>query len=253
MTKRVKMSLVRTDGGTQMRTGIDKALVTTYAEDISNKVEFPPVDVFHDGEAYWLADGFHRFYAHVDNGAKTIVANVHKGSQRDAILFSVGANASHGLRRTNADKRKAVMALLEDEEWSQWSDRAIAKRCGVHHQMVSRHREVDESPTCATHVVKGQDGKTYPRKPPSPRRKKKTLNLPDPDSFPDAEPEELEAEESEVGQPRKRLKTEARVASQEMLQTVKAFLRLNPAAEDVETILNALAQAHDRCELYLTN
>jgi hypothetical protein len=27
------------------------------------------------------------------------------------------ANAAHGQRRTNADKRKAVITLLEDAEW----------------------------------------------------------------------------------------------------------------------------------------
>lgn len=44
---------------------------------------------------------------------------------------------AHGLRRTNADKRRAVMTLLRDEEWGGWSDREIARRCGVGHQMVS--------------------------------------------------------------------------------------------------------------------
>jgi hypothetical protein len=39
---------------------------------------------------------------------------------------SVSANAPHGLRRTNADKRRAVVRLLEDTEWSQWADREIA-------------------------------------------------------------------------------------------------------------------------------
>ena len=37
------------------------------------------------------------------------------GGLRDAILFSVGANAAHGLRRTNADKRRTVLLLWEDE------------------------------------------------------------------------------------------------------------------------------------------
>ena len=40
----------------------------------------------------------------------------------------------------NADKRKSVMTLLEDEEWGAWSGREIARRCGVHHSYVSRIR-----------------------------------------------------------------------------------------------------------------
>jgi len=40
-----------------------------------------------------------------------------------------------------ADKRRAVMKLLNDDEWSQWSDREIARRCAVSHMTVNRLRE----------------------------------------------------------------------------------------------------------------
>jgi hypothetical protein len=43
----------------------------------------------------------------------------------------VGANAENGLRRTNGDKRKAVKRLLNDKEWSKWSNNQIAKTCSV--------------------------------------------------------------------------------------------------------------------------
>jgi hypothetical protein len=55
---------------------------------------------------------------------------------RDAILFSVGANATHGHRRTNEDKRRAVLKLLNDREWSKWSDREIARQCSVGNKFV---------------------------------------------------------------------------------------------------------------------
>lgn len=38
---------------------------------------------------------------------------------------------AHGLRRSNEDKRRAVMTLLNDAEWVTWSDNAIAKACNV--------------------------------------------------------------------------------------------------------------------------
>lgn len=44
-------------------------------------------------------------------------------------------------RRTNADKRRAVETLLRDEEWKKWSDREIARRCGVDNSFASRVRE----------------------------------------------------------------------------------------------------------------
>ncbi len=61
--------------------------------------KFPPVTVFHDGERNWLADGFHRVAASKRAGFLDIEVDLRQGSRRDAILFSLGANATHGLRR----------------------------------------------------------------------------------------------------------------------------------------------------------
>ena len=47
---------------------------------------------------------------------------------------------AHGLSRTNADKRHAVMLLLNDEEWVTWSDSEIARKCAVYHSFVGRMR-----------------------------------------------------------------------------------------------------------------
>lgn len=133
---------IRTDGGTQSRDMIDEAVVKEYADAMLEGAHFPPVDVYFDGEQYWLADGFHRVRAHQRAKPRDgIRVTVHQGTQRDAILHSVGANADHGLRRTNADKRRAVMRLLRDEEWSQWSDREIARRCNVSDRMVNNARK----------------------------------------------------------------------------------------------------------------
>ncbi|MFM8323089.1 MAG: hypothetical protein ACKOC5_19435 [Chloroflexota bacterium] len=44
------------------------------------------------------------------------------------------------MRRTNEDKRRAVLALLNDAEWQQWSDREIARACAVHQSTVGTLR-----------------------------------------------------------------------------------------------------------------
>jgi uncharacterized ParB-like nuclease family protein len=134
------LSKNRIDGGTQPRAGIDESAVADYAERITVGDEFPPVDVFQDGANYWLADGFHRYHGHARAGKSKIAATIHKGTCRDAILFSVGVNDKHGLRRTNEDKRKAVETLLKDEEWSKWSDHEIARQCAVSQSLVLRMR-----------------------------------------------------------------------------------------------------------------
>lgn len=131
---------IRTDGGTQPREAISRDVVNDYADALREGETLPPVDVFQEGKTWWLADGFHRHAAHVAAKLKNIRAVVHQGTRRDAILFAAGANASHGLRRTNADKRRAVELLLKDQEWSQWSDREIARQCGVSDRFVSSVR-----------------------------------------------------------------------------------------------------------------
>lgn len=131
---------IKIDGGTQSRVELNESVVADYAEVIRRGDSLPPVVVFFDGSTHWLADGFHRFHAHRTARAEEIEADVRTGARRDAVLFSVGANAHHGLRRTNEDKRRAVQTLLDDAEWSQWSDRQIAEACGVSHPFVAAVR-----------------------------------------------------------------------------------------------------------------
>ncbi len=125
------LTKVTIDGGTQSRVALNEDVVSEYADAIRRGAALPPVVVFHDGGTYWLADGFHRFHAHRAARAEDIDADVFTGTKRDAVLHSVGANANHGLRRSNDDKRRAVQTLLDDAEWAQWSDRQIADACGV--------------------------------------------------------------------------------------------------------------------------
>lgn len=162
MVKALNLDAIRIDGGTQSRVEIDNATVAEYGEALTAGAEFPPVIVFNDGADHWLADGFHRYHGHRAAGRVSIGADVRQGTVRDAILFSLGANASHGLRRTNADKRKAVQAMFSDSEWSTWSDGRIAQQCGVSGEFVRQQRAIlqplEDRPTVRT-VERG--GKTY--------------------------------------------------------------------------------------------
>lgn len=123
---------LNTSGGTQPRAELSETTIEEYAEAMKRGDKFPPAVVFCDGEDYWLAAGFHRHAAAI-KAEQELLVEIRQGTRRDAILFSVGENATHGLRRTNADKRRAVETLLRDEEWSKWSDRKIATQCGVSH------------------------------------------------------------------------------------------------------------------------
>ncbi len=128
----IELSKIRIDGGTQPRAELNQDTVAEYAELYkATPSTMPPVTLFFDGAVYWLADGFHRYFGAKAAGKDRIAEEVTPGTLRDAILFSLSANSKHGLKRSNADKRKAVQTLLDDPEWSKWSNEKIASVCVV--------------------------------------------------------------------------------------------------------------------------
>ena len=117
--------------------------------------------MFSDGADHWLADGFHRYRALRAAGIEDIPVFIRNGTRRDAVLYSVGAIAHHGLRRTNEDKRKAVQTLLADPERAAWSDREIARACSVVHAFVAKVRagmpHLDTNPDRPAHLDTNPD------------------------------------------------------------------------------------------------
>src|SRR5438270_477029 len=59
----IAIGVIRTGGGTQARAGLSDETIVEYGEALIGGVELPNIDVFYDGEDYWLADGFHRLEA----------------------------------------------------------------------------------------------------------------------------------------------------------------------------------------------
>lgn len=149
--QRVKLDLIRVDGGTQQRATVNDEHIGNIAEAIRAGVKIEPGIGFDDGEEIWLGDGHHRWHGHKRADVKTMLLEVRRGSREDAILYSVGANAeNNALRRTNADKRVAVQTLLNHAEWSKWSNREIARRAGVTHTLVNQLRNPSKVETAST-------------------------------------------------------------------------------------------------------
>src|SRR2546429_7468102 len=67
---------------TQARVTLSDTIIREYAEGLTRGDVFPPIDVFFDGEAYWLADCFHRVKATREAGRDTISATVHQRGKR---------------------------------------------------------------------------------------------------------------------------------------------------------------------------
>jgi hypothetical protein len=167
----LRLDQVVADPDVQQRAGYDRDTVADYAEIYQDPAgpELPPVVCFFGPDdrlpaerqrpVYWLADGFQRRLGAEEAGIGVLTCQVHDGDRRAAILYATAANARHGLRRTNEDKRRAVLTLLRDPEWSEWSDREIARRTETSNTFVSllRH-EVSTLTDLPPDEANGEDG-----------------------------------------------------------------------------------------------
>ena len=145
--RRLYLSQIRLDGGTQPRAGLSQRHIDDLADDLQAGAVLPPVDVMYDGESYWLFDGFHRWHAcKAARGASAAIdVRVHQGSQQDAQWASYAVNKTHGLRRTTEDKQRAIVAALKHPNGAARSNREIARHLGVDDKTVGTWREKLES------------------------------------------------------------------------------------------------------------
>jgi hypothetical protein len=163
---RVELVAIAIDAGTQVRAAINEATVADYAEQMTNGVQFPAIVLFHDGNQYYLADGFHRVMAAKRNDWREIDADVHPGTKTDALWFALGANKANGERLTPADKKHAIVLALQT--WgAAKSLRSIAAQIGMPFSTAQYHasREAQVTnlgqPILNRNRVTGKDGKNY--------------------------------------------------------------------------------------------
>jgi hypothetical protein len=151
------ISSIRVNAGTQSRAAISEATVAEYAEAMIRGDRFPALIVFQGEDGLILADGFHRVRSAKQAGFDTITAQIRRGNRLDALRYSLSANHTHGLRRTNEDKRHAVTLALR--ELSHLSDRMVAGICGVSVTFVGNaRRELSIVDNSAKRL--GKDGKS---------------------------------------------------------------------------------------------
>lgn len=159
---------IQTDPDVQSRVALNEEYVNELCEEILAGRRLPPCEVFSDGEELWMADGFHRLHAYVKAGMRTLKANVHKGGRNDAAWASCASNQNHGLRRTNADKRRAVEISLRLRP--EGSDQMIADHAGVCRLYVNQVRRQVSQPVNGLQVGRlGVDGRVRRLPPPPPR------------------------------------------------------------------------------------
>jgi uncharacterized ParB-like nuclease family protein len=128
--------------GQQPRAEMNQATVDDYCSAMAQGTEFPPITLYtEDDQTFYVADGWHRIHATQRGGHDGISAVVKSGNARDALTEALGANSTHGLPRSNADKWRTVEIALKDEEWGKWSARKIAELCKVSDTFVGKVRD----------------------------------------------------------------------------------------------------------------
>lgn len=135
---RVALMRIEIDTSIQCRAAIDTTVVDDYAERMKAGDVFPPVVLFGRGVQLWIGDGWHRIMAAKQIGAGDILSEVREGGRAEALKHALSANAAHGHRRTNADKRRCVEIALR--EFEGMSNLAIANMCGVSDPFVMKIR-----------------------------------------------------------------------------------------------------------------
>lgn len=165
-------------------------IVDEYAAAYRLKAKMPPVDVFIVDGAPHLIDGWHRISGAIKAEATWITCEiVGTGTLEEAVWKALAANQTHGIRRTNEDKRRAVRLALESPIGNEQSARVLAEHIGVSHELVlkvrgeweaERRAQLSTPDSCEpAEPVKriGKDGRA--RSAPKPRAPKAKVQTPD--------------------------------------------------------------------------
>ncbi len=188
-TKKIPILLIKKDPSLQPRARLDDEVIADYAAAHEAGVKLPPIDVYLIGREYYVTDGWHRLAAYQRCGViDEVDCHVTTGTLPEAQWAALAANQTHGLRRTTADKERAVRAALRHPMATKkrLSDRTIAAHVGVDPKTVGKYRAEMQRGEEIPHVNArtGKDGKTYEvpdkpcEKPSSPVQVPKQISVP---------------------------------------------------------------------------
>lgn len=221
MIQTIPLDKIVFDPDLQSRAAMNQESIAEYAAILKdNRNALPMPDVWQDGDRYYIGDGWHRLLAHQAAGVAEALCMVHEDGGREAALrHAVGANQAHGVRRTNADKRRSVEIALR--EWPTLSDSALAELCGVSHPFVGSIRKQVVTVTTSTERT-GKDGKTYTVEKKSDDRPRKS---------------EVKQELKQTKEHADKLKREAKAAKREAKKLASELSKANKnAAQEIEDL-----------------
>jgi hypothetical protein len=152
----IELSKIDLKHAIQVRASLKDKVVEEYRQRMLNGDSFPPIAIFRVNDVLAMTDGGHRVEATKRAGKQTIQAVIYDGTEADAIRAAIKANSTHGLPRTNADKRNAVLMALKAFPGD--SDCAIAELSGVSHTFIAKLRK-QLATVASSKPRRGRDGK----------------------------------------------------------------------------------------------
>lgn len=168
--------------------GVDEShvadLMTAYGQADAD-IEPPRVWTIN-GIGTVLTRGFHRVEALRRLGRKRVECEVKAGTVADALTDAAASNVGHGLKRSNADKRRSVEMVLEAHP--DWSNKRVSEEAGVDDKLVADVRESRTSDEESPGKREDSLGRKQPAKKPR-KAKSAPETQPDDGIEPPGEPE----------------------------------------------------------------
>lgn len=164
-TKTINLINLELSPAMQARTAIKEGTVQDYAEAMESGAKFPPITVMAvngSAKAFCVIDGWHRVQAARACGKDSIACEVIDGTtSEDAMWAAAGMNISHGLRRSNADKARAVSLALQVRPDATYEE--IASHCGVSVSMVASYFNAMNEVAAADEAIADEETETDTR------------------------------------------------------------------------------------------
>ncbi|MFC5252891.1 ParB N-terminal domain-containing protein [Streptomyces sp. SID8375] len=139
-------------------TGEDAEHIRTLAE---SEAELPPIVVMSSTKR--VIDGMHRLRATELRGATEIAVRYFEGEEKEAFVFAVKSNITHGLPLSLDDRKAAATRVLDSHPL--WSDRAIGLATGLSAKTVRTLRSCSTAGHPQSNVRIGRDGRARPLDP----------------------------------------------------------------------------------------
>jgi len=149
MTKKtgwIALEKITFDSKYQARKSVPEDAQTEYHQQAMQgpESEWPfnaPVEIVEVAGVYYLTDGWQRCSACLKAERPKVFATIESGDLELVLMRACAANATHGVRRSDDDKRNAVRMALK--QWPKKPGSEIAEICKVSPGLVSKIRKED--------------------------------------------------------------------------------------------------------------